>query len=193
MARLTAAGMAAALSFASPAAADPIARWRPLIEEASVRFGLPSAWIARVMRVESGGLAERAGRPVRSPKGAIGLMQLMPVTWADMRSQLGLGTDPDEPRDNILAGAFYLRLMYERFGYPGLFGAYNAGPARYAAWLAGRQPLPAETIAYLAAVGRAQPFVSRLSDQPDARPTAPYPTKPAPVIDPLFAIRRPAP
>jgi soluble lytic murein transglycosylase-like protein len=48
-----------------------------------------------------------------------------------MRGRLGLGTNPHDPRDNILAGTLYLRLMYDRFGYPGLFGAYNAGPGRY--------------------------------------------------------------
>src|SRR3546814_4276959 len=43
----------------------------------------------------------------------------------------------------------YLRLMYDRFGYPGLFGAYNAGPARYAAFVSDGRPLPAETRAYV--------------------------------------------
>ena len=81
----------------------------------------------------------------------MGLMQLMPGTWADMRSRLRLGSDPHAPRDNILAGTFYLRLMHDRFGYPGLFAAYNAGPERYAAVLAGRQSLPRETRAYLTA------------------------------------------
>jgi hypothetical protein len=44
--------------------------------------------------------------------------------------------------------------MYDRFGYPGLFAAYNAGPARYAAFLSGRRTLPNETRAYVATVGR---------------------------------------
>ena len=138
---------------AAPVAADPVAQWRSEIAEASARFGIPVAWIERVMRAESGGRTVLGGRPVRSSKGAIGLMQLMPGTWAEMRARLGLGSDPDDPRDNILAGTFYLRLMYDRFGYPGLFGAYNAGPARYSAWLAGRARLPRETVVYLAKVG----------------------------------------
>jgi soluble lytic murein transglycosylase-like protein len=50
-----------------------------------------------------------------------------------MRRLLGLGADPNDPCDNILAGTFYLRLMYEWFGYPGLFAAYNAGLGRYRA------------------------------------------------------------
>lgn len=141
-----------ALVLSVPAAAEPVGRWQPFIAEASLRFGIPEAWIVRVMRAESGGRTSVGGRPIRSPKGAMGLMQLMPGTWLDMRARLGLGTDPDEPRDNILAGTFYLRLMYDRFGYPGLFGAYNAGPERYAAFLTGRARLPAETRAYLKSV-----------------------------------------
>jgi membrane-bound lytic murein transglycosylase B len=82
----------------------------------------------------------------------MGLMQLMPATWREARLALGLGSDPHDPADNILAGAWYLRRMYDRFGYPGLFGAYNAGPGRYAAYLAGRSTLPRETQNYLARV-----------------------------------------
>src|SRR3546814_227632 len=79
-------------------------------------------------------------------------MQLMPGTWADRRWRRGIGSDAHAPRDIILAGPDYLRLMYDRFGQPGLFGAYNAGPARYWAWLAGRSRLPGETRAYMASV-----------------------------------------
>lgn len=146
-----------ALAIAGPAradpVADPIARWRPHIREASVRFGVPSAWIERVIAAESGGRTILAGAPIRSRAGAMGLMQLMPGTWAALRRELGLGPDPDEPRANILAGSFYLRKMYDRFGYPGLFAAYHAGPTRYAEHLGAGRALPAETIAYLRSVG----------------------------------------
>lgn len=131
---------------------DAVSRWRPYSREASQRFGVPLDWIERVMRAESGGRTHLDGRPITSRAGAMGLMQIMPATWAEMRSRLRLGSDPHDPRDNILAGTFYLRLMYDRFGYPGLFGAYNAGPGRYAAYLASRRPLPGETRAYLAMV-----------------------------------------
>lgn len=143
---------ALALVVAVPAHAGSVERWRPHIDEASARFGVPAEWIERVMRAESGGRTTLGGRPITSHAGAMGLMQLMPGTWAAMRARLGLGPDPHAPRDNILAGTFYLRLMYDRFGYPGLFGAYNAGPGRYAAYLAGKQGLPGETRAYVAAV-----------------------------------------
>ena len=113
---------AAALAAATPAHADPIDRWRPFIAEASIRFGVPQEWIVRVMHAESRGLTTLAGRPITSRAGAMGLMQLMPTTWAEMRARLGLGANPHDPRDNILAGTSYLRLMYDRFGYPGLFG-----------------------------------------------------------------------
>ena len=90
----------------APARADEVARWRPIIEEASTRFGIPTVWIERVMRAESRGLTKCDGRPIRSRAGAMGLMQLMPKTWQEMRLRLGLGDNPDEPRDNILAGTF---------------------------------------------------------------------------------------
>lgn len=141
----------AALLAAAPLQADEVDRWRPQISEASARFGVPANWIERVMRAESRGRTRLSGRPIRSPKGAIGLMQLMPGTWAEIRDRLALGSDPDDPRDNILAGTLYLRQLYDRFGYPGLFAAYNAGPGRYEKYLAGR-PLPSETVAYLAEI-----------------------------------------
>ena len=147
---------AALMLVAAPAYADEVGRWTIYIDEASTRFGIPTSWIERVMRAESNGLTTLDGRPIRSRAGAMGLMQLMPATWAAMRTRLALGPNPDDPRDNILAGTFYLRLMYNRFGYPGLFGGYNAGPGAYAEWLAGKRRLPGETIAYLGTVGGAQ-------------------------------------
>jgi soluble lytic murein transglycosylase-like protein len=108
--------------------------------------------------------AESRGRTVAlSSKGAMGLMQLMPGTWAEMRASLGLGADPFDPRDNVLAGTYYLRLLYERFGYPGLFAAYNAGPRRYADALAGRRTLPLETRAYVASVAGPKPTLFAIS------------------------------
>jgi soluble lytic murein transglycosylase-like protein len=143
------AGIAATLILVQPAQAESVRDWRPLIAEASVRCRIPVRWIERVMGVESAGRTRWRGQAIRSRAGAMGLMQLMPATWETMRSMLGLGNDPDEPRDNILAGACYLRMMYDRFGYPGLFAAYNAGPRRYAAHLASGRPLPSETVVYL--------------------------------------------
>jgi soluble lytic murein transglycosylase-like protein len=115
------------------------------IAEAAQRFGLPPDWIRAVIAVES------AGDPSAvSPAGAMGLMQVMPGTWAELRVAHGLGSDPFDPRDNILAGTAYLRAMYDRFGSPGFLAAYNAGPARYAEHLATGRQLPRETQDYLA-------------------------------------------
>ena len=147
---------AAALASSGGSDAPSIARWQPLIAEASERFGVSESIIASVIRAESGGRTTLNGRPITSRAGAMGLMQLMPGTWAELRSELQLGSNPYDPRDNILAGTAYLRQLSDRFGYPGMIAAYNAGPGRYAAYLARRQRLPAETVAYLNAVtGRA--------------------------------------
>ena len=156
MGRVKRLALAAALVSASPApqgqVADPMLQWRAYIAEASLRFGVPRRWIERVVRAESGGNTTLNGRPIRSRAGAIGLMQLMPGTWAAMQNRLRLGGNPDDPHDNIVAGTAYLRLLYDRFGYPGLFAAYNAGPARWAAYLNGKGALPGETVRYLGRV-----------------------------------------
>ncbi|RLM30694.1 lytic transglycosylase [Brenneria salicis ATCC 15712 = DSM 30166] len=124
-----------------PSQADPHAAH---IAEAAQRFGIPAAWIRAVMRVESANNVRAI-----SPKGAMGLMQIMPATWADLRTRHRLGSDPYDPRDNIMAGAAYLRELHDRYGSSGFLAAYNAGPGRYEEHLAGR-PLPAETRAYVA-------------------------------------------
>lgn len=123
-------------------AADPFASF---IAEASQRFGISAHWIRAVMRIES------AGRPhTVSPKGAMGLMQIMPKTWTELRARYRLGADPYDPRNNILAGAAYLRELHNRYGAPGFLAAYNAGPGRYERHLATGRPLPAETRGYVA-------------------------------------------
>ncbi|RJT27840.1 lytic transglycosylase domain-containing protein [Mesorhizobium waimense] len=114
------------------------------IAEASHRFGVPTALIRAIMRKESAGDVRAI-----SSAGARGLMQIMPGTWDDLRARWSLGHDPFDARDNILAGTAYLRELHDRFGTPGFLAAYNAGPARYEAYLTGR-PLPAETRAYVA-------------------------------------------
>ena len=158
----------------SPAKADGVDRWAPYIDQAAQRCGIPATWIAKVMHAESAGMTVWNGRPITSRTGAMGLMQLMPATWAQMRGALDLGADPYDPRDNILAGACYLRAMFDRFGYPGLFGAYNAGPGRYGSYLGGRQSLPGETRTYLATVtGGLAPFAGGSPGVVEARGTAP--------------------
>ena len=118
------------------------------IAEASQRFDIPASWLQAVIGVESGGDTHAV-----SPKGAMGLMQIMPETWSSLQLRYGLGADPFDAHDNILAGAAYLRELHDRYGAPGFLAAYDAGPARYEAYLATGQPLPNETIAYVARLG----------------------------------------
>ena len=127
-------------------------RWKSYIDEAASRFKMPPQWIREVMRAESGGQAWLNGAPTRSPAGAMGLMQVMPQTFNELRQRYGLGDNPYDPRSNILAGAAYIREMYDLYGAPGFLAAYNAGPQRMNDFLVKDQPLPSETTAYLAKV-----------------------------------------
>ncbi|MDX3971633.1 MAG: transglycosylase SLT domain-containing protein [Bradyrhizobium sp.] len=124
-----------------------IDRFAGYIAEASARFAVPASWIRAVMKIESGG-----ERRATSSRGALGLMQLMPGTWVELSARYDLGLDPFDPRDNILAGAAYLKEMHDRFGSAGFLAAYHAGPGRYKQHLVTGKPLPSETMAYVAAV-----------------------------------------
>jgi Transglycosylase SLT domain len=117
------------------------------VSDAALRFGIPEHWIYAVMRAESAGRVNAT-----SPVGAQGLMQIMPGTWAVLRARYGLGSNAYDPRDNIMAGAAYIREMYEQFGAPGFLGAYNAGPGRYGDYVTQGRTLPAETRAYIAKI-----------------------------------------
>jgi soluble lytic murein transglycosylase-like protein len=160
--------LGAAPTYAEPIVATDAAldRWRGFIAEASRRFRVPEAWIRAVMQAESVGRTVLDGRPITSRAGAMGLMQVMPDTYEEMRHAHGLGSDPYDPRDNILAATAYLRAMYDRYGYPGLFAAYNAGPERYDEHLRDGRPLPAETRAYLATIAQIDPSPSSPSAVP---------------------------
>ncbi|MBP7339652.1 lytic transglycosylase domain-containing protein [Niveispirillum sp.] len=144
MAALRLGGVLLAMVLAAPVLAVERSPYEAEIVVAAGRFDLPAAWIRAVIQVESGGDPGAV-----SPKGALGLMQLMPNTWAEMSDRHGIGSDVFDPAANIMAGTAYLAEMRDRFGYPGLFAAYNAGPARYQAHLREGRPLPAETRVYL--------------------------------------------
>ncbi|ALR22590.1 lytic transglycosylase domain-containing protein [Sphingobium baderi] len=116
------------------------------VAEASRRFAIPERWIWAVMRVESAGDVNAI-----SHAGAMGLMQIMPGTWAELRTRYRLGRNPYDPRDNIIAGTAYLRELLDRYANPtAMLAAYNAGPGRYDEHLATGRVLPRETRAYLA-------------------------------------------
>ncbi len=135
---------------AAPSATLPPESCRVHAPEAAVRSGLSVDVILRVMRAESGGSAR-----VVSIKGAIGCMQIMPVTWAYLSRHYGLGNDPYDARMNMIGGALYLAELARRFEWPGAYAAYNAGPTRYVRYVANGVPLPAETVAYAARLGDA--------------------------------------
>lgn len=213
-AALAALALQAAPVSASPSAvsrgADACAVHAP---EASQRSGLPVDVLLRVMHVES------RGRPLAiSHKGAMGCMQIMPGTWADLTRRYGLGRDPWNPRMNTIGGALYLAELVRQFGYPGAYSAYNAGPGRYMRYVRGGVPLPAETVAYTAhitggaaapvqvaaAAERAAPrwqeaslFLVRPRDAPietgrSDRPVQPAPVGPSPASAGLFPLARPS-
>lgn len=200
-------GLAAILLFAgaAPANADMPARPSPIaaiVTEAAQRADISETCIWSVMRIESAGNIHAVSRA-----GAMGLMQLMPATWADMRVRLRLGSDPFDPHDNVVAGAFFLRAMHDRYGEPGFLAAYNAGPGRYEDYLYRHRPLPTETTVYLAKLGpavgaasipvpkawtRASLFVAASGD-PSPAPQTPandrttgVVTAGQPIADPLF-------
>ena len=160
-----------------PAAAHPYATH---VAEASQRFGIPEHWIRAVLRAESAGDVRAI-----SSAGAMGLMQVMPDTWAGLRVRYGLGRDRYDPHDNILAGTAYLREMFDRFGnVAAMLAAYNAGPGRYDEYLATGRTLPAETRAYVAALA---PILggATATEPPSSAPPPPPDWREAP----LFVMR----
>lgn len=186
--------VAAGLLFACPAAAQDGQPERPSavidiaghVRDASLRFGIPESWIWAVMRVESAG---RIG--ATSHAGAMGLMQVMPGTWANLTALHSLGGNAYEPRANIMAGAAYLRQMHDRYGSPGFLAAYNAGPGRYEQYLRGERGLPAETQNYVAKlaplIGSGVTNAVNASTAADAAPM-PSP-RPSWTQGSLFAVR----
>ena len=146
--------------------------WESAIREAVDRSGIPFAWIEAIIDAESAGCAVTNGKPTTSRAGAMGLMQLMPATWAEYRSRLELGDDPFDAQDNIMAGAAYLRDLFERFGAEGFLAAYQAGPERYEESIRDGRPLPRETLDYIARVQRDIDRIDRRSSHV-ASPAAP--------------------
>ena len=129
--------------------------WGPYISEASTKYDVPERWIREVMRQESGGrMYGRSGTLVTSGAGAMGLMQVMPGTYDELRARYSeLGDDPYDPHNNILAGTAYIREMYDIYGSPGFLAAYNAGPGRLDDYLTRSRTLPVETRRYVASIG----------------------------------------
>lgn len=137
--------------------AEWLARWRAQgqpyrehFERATARYGLPPDLLARQAWQES-----RMRADARSPKGAVGIMQIIP-RWhpdldpgdaaADERAAL-------DPARAIDYAARYLRQLFDRFGtWPLALAAYNAGPGNVAKY--GGIPPFAETIDYVRDITR---------------------------------------
>ena len=125
----------------------------------------------------------------------MGLMQVMPQTYAALRARYGLGADPYAPRDNILAGAAYLREMLDRYGVPWFLAAYNAGPARLDAFLRAGRALPVETQRYFAALtpqiggtsGALQAAVAAMTSSTESAPEQTAPSRSDALNAGLFA------
>jgi len=148
------------------------------VTEASKRFGVPEHWIRAVLRVESG-----AKQRARSSKGAMGLMQIMPKTWTELRARYGLGAEPFDPHDNIwpVLHTSATSTMVRRARVP---RRLQCGTGRYERHLATGRPLPDETQAYVATlapmINRARPTCSLCCRKVVAGPTFTVP----------FALRR---
>lgn len=191
MTRSSIAAAALALLAAAPASAQPASvtaspdsnSAATAVSDAALRFGIPEHWIYAVMRAESAGRVNAT-----SPVGAQGLMQIMPATWAVLRARYGLGSNAYDPRDNIMAGAAYIREMYDQFGAPGFLGAYNAGPGRYGDYVTKGRSLPAETRAYIAKI--APEIASGTQASNSLAPSrAALPVQPGWTHAALFAVR----
>jgi soluble lytic murein transglycosylase-like protein len=125
----------------SPAPAPVSLSPQQLITRAAIHAGLPPAIVHSIARAESGYREDAV-----SPKGAIGLMQLMPKTAAE------LNADPHDPAQNADAGARYLRDLLQKYEndphqVSKAVAAYNAGPAAVDKYH-GIPPYP-ETIQYV--------------------------------------------
>ena len=119
-----------------------------MIEAAGRAHDLPPEFFARVIWQESRFRPDTVGPRTRNGKSAQGIAQFMPSTAA-ARGLL----DPFDPLQALPNAAQFLRELHEQFGNLGLAAAaYNAGPARVRAWLAGSRKLAPETHNYVVAV-----------------------------------------
>lgn len=166
---------------------------RQSVIDAANQYGLDPNLLLKQFQQESG-----LNPNVVSKAGAMGVAQLMPGTAAQ------LGVDPRNTTENIDGGARYMREMLDRYGgdYHLALAAYNAGPGRVDAYLAGRGQLPAETQAYVPAImGSRQPpgappsgatrIVGGGPPPPSAAPAAPaMPAEPDTTANDLSALAR---
>ncbi|HEX5282174.1 MAG TPA: lytic transglycosylase domain-containing protein [Micropepsaceae bacterium] len=175
---------------------DLVNRWDPYIKEASARFAIPEKWIRTIISIESGGHTMWSGKPITSNAGAMGVMQLEPDTFKEVSARHGLGSNPYNVHDNILAGTAYLRELYNKYGYPRLFAAYNAGPGTLEQHIARGIRLPAETVNYIrkAVLGTGTPAAAKkaVAEAMYQKPTSKHPVKVAASHAVKLAAAKPA-
>jgi soluble lytic murein transglycosylase-like protein len=102
--QITASTVASSARAQTATRSEAVDRFAKFIDSASGRFAVPAPWIRAVMQAESAG-----DEHAISPRGAMGLMQLMPATWAELSARYGLGLDPFDAGDNILAALHILK------------------------------------------------------------------------------------
>ncbi len=155
-----------------------------LIEGAAQARGIPQGFLTKLIWRES------SFRPhVTSPAGAQGIAQFMPGT----AQERGL-TDPFDPEQAIPKAAEFIADLTDRFGNLGLAAAaYNGGPARVAAWLAGTGGLPTETRNYVIAVtGRsAEEWAADRKAEADGQAKAPADPNPQSCLQIVAVLRVP--
>src|SRR5690242_12646263 len=119
-----------------------------LLESAARANALPVEFFVRLIWRESRFRPGAIGPSTRSGRRAVGIAQFMPATAAE-RNLL----DPFNPIEALPKAAEFLKELRDQFGNLGLAAAaYNAGPGRVQAWMAGAASLPAQTRAYVEAV-----------------------------------------
>lgn len=120
-------------------------QYRDLFAEMETKYELPRGLLSRVAWQESRFRADIITGETRSPAGAVGIMQFMPGTAAE------LGINPLVPEQAIPAAARYLRALRREFGnWPDALAAYNWGAGNVYKWRRGEKTLPEETRDYIA-------------------------------------------
>lgn len=119
----------------------------PYYDAAGARFGLSPAFVRAYAQAESQANPNAVGPLTRHGWRAQGAMQMAPATYAEMAKKHGLGGDPKNPADNVMAGAAYLRQLIDEFGPESetVALAWNAGPGYARQYLAGKKGMPQQT------------------------------------------------
>jgi soluble lytic murein transglycosylase len=123
---------------------------KPIINKYAGIYKCDPLWVMAIIKVESGFLPHAL-----SPRGAVGLMQLLPSTARDIAPYVGLQIQSDDdlkdPDINLHLGVYYLSKLEQMFpdDEVAVLAAYNAGPGITAEWHRGKPVLEINDIAYV--------------------------------------------